>query len=199
MCFPKPNPWIKTNPISVNADIQQCLAALFQVNKNIFDDIVVGGIILHRLRCALHMHRADTSFGVGRNRRHVSVTLQPGYVIDDFRTGGDTFACHFGFGCIDGNWRRRLFVDSLNNFHGSLQFLGFGNCGRIRTRTFPADINNPRAVRNQLQSVINRGVYIGEFASIGKAVGRDVDDAHQHRQPTKINLSRTKLPTVRCF
>ena len=105
------------------------------------------------------------------------------HVVDDAGAG---LQCGAGDGGLYGVNRKRNFDARRQLFdhrHDAAQFLGFSHRLRARARGFAAEVENFRALRDQLQRVRDGPGRIKKFSAVGKGVGRDVDDAHDERRP----------------
>ena len=100
------------------------------------------------------------------------------HVVDDARAGPQRSA---GNGGLYGINRKRNF-DARRQFfdhrYDAAQFLGFSHRLRARTGGFAAEVENFRALRDQLQRVRDGPGRIKKFSAVGKRIGGDVDDPH---------------------
>ena len=77
--------------------------------------------------------------------------------------------------------------------HACKFFVG-GNRLRIRPRAFAADVEHIGAVGHQLQAMRDGRIRIEKLPAVGKAIRRDVDDAHHQRPPRQLQRARAQLP-----
>ena len=81
--------------------------------------------------------------------------------------------------------------------HAAQLFVGVDRLG-IRPRAFAADVEQVGAVGDQLQCMLDGRIGVEKLPAVGKAVGRDIDDAHHQRPPRKRRAcaceAATELP-----
>ena len=129
------------------------------------------------------------------NVDHRGIAGQAGDVVDDLGAGVDGRAGDGGLAGVDRNRNSHLRRELLDHRqHAPQLFVGSDRLG-IGPRAFAADVEQVGAVGDQLQGVRDGRVAIEELAAVGKAVRRDVDDAHHQRPARKLQACECEVAT----
>ena len=76
----------------------------------------------------------------------------------------------------------------LDDRHHPAQFLSLAHGRSARARGFATDVENLRALLDQLQSVRHRCRRVQEPPPVEEGIGGDVHDAHHQRRPWEGEL-----------
>ena len=173
---------VEADPLAVDAGGQQGVAPLGEVVEDLRDDVAVVRIVLHRLRRALHVHRADA--GAGARRRAAASPGRPCRPVTSLMISAPASMAPRGDGGlarVDRDRHVGLLGEALDDRQDAAQlFVGVDRLG-VGPRAFAADVEDVGAVGDQPQGVVDGRLRVEKLAAVGKAVGRDVDDAHQQR------------------
>ena len=99
---------IEADSLACDAGRDERVAPLAQILADFRNDVGVGRVVLHRLRRALHVHRANAGRRIDGDLHHFRIAFQAGDVVDDFRAGLDRGAGNRRLAGIDGNRHRHL-------------------------------------------------------------------------------------------
>src|SRR5690606_31488683 len=86
---------------------------------------------------------------------------------------------HLGLERVDGQ-RCAAIAQAFQHGQQAVDFFLQAHRGRARTRGFGADVDNVGAFGGKLQAVRNGGVGFEMARSVGKRIGGDVEDPHDH-------------------
>ena len=95
--------------------------ALLEERLDVFDDVVVAGVDLHRARLALHVHEAEVGAGVGDYAGQLRVGAQRGHVVDELGPERDRAAGDLGLGGVDRD--RHLAAERLQHRDDAAQLV----------------------------------------------------------------------------
>jgi len=153
-----------------------------QKGDDLGHDVVIARVVLHRLGRALHMHQHHLAAQFGGGRQAVGRMVQGRDVVPHRRPGDDGGAGDGGLHGVDADPAvpARANLGDQGRDAGDL----FGFIDRIRTgaRAFSAHVQHVGALFDQLQGVNQGRLGRGVPPAVGKAVRRDVDDAHDERR-----------------
>ena len=165
-----------------NAGLEAGRDALAEKSQQIFNNVPVLRVLLHRSRLALHVHDAYRHVQCGGSGQRLRVA-QAVDVVDHRRAGRDRGAHDFAFHRVDGNRCLEFSANRLDDRHNALDF-GFGAHRRgARSGRLAADVEDIRAFGSQPLRVFQRLVHAVEAPAVGKGIGCDVDDAHDQDPP----------------
>jgi hypothetical protein len=85
---------VEGDPLLRNAGVDGESQSFLEEGGDLGHNVVVGRILLHRTRLALHVHQAEVGAGLGDDLRQLRVGSERGYVVDELgveleRTAGD--------------------------------------------------------------------------------------------------------------
>src|SRR5262249_40882837 len=115
-------------------------------------------------------------------------------VVDDMSPGIEGGTGHLGFGGVDRDQYGGPFRQLRDEGYNTAQFVLGRHWHGTRAGRFASDINNVGAVFDQAQRVLERGATVKEPSTIGKAVGRDIHDAHEPGQWSKTDGAPANRP-----
>jgi hypothetical protein len=78
--------------------------------------------------------------------------------------------------------------DPLDQRHHALDLLGDRDRRAPAEGRFAADVDDRRAGRDVCGGARHARLEVGQLAGVGERVGRRVDDAHQQRRATELEL-----------
>ena len=149
---------------------------------------------------AARVHDDDAATGGGERGSHGGVPEQAGDVVDNF---GTVVERGLGGGCavgVDGNDGAGTCAKdgAEHREDAALLFLPADGVGRERgcagTGGFPAEVEQVRAVVEELEGVIEGGSRRGVPAAVGETVRREIDDAGEQRAPAERERPAAKRP-----
>ena len=141
--------------------------------------VPVAGRILHRAGLALHVHQADGGIAAG-DRLDGARRGERGDVVHERSAGGDRAAHHGGLPRIDRDGNRKRGGEALDHRQDAPQFLVLVDRRGAGPGRLAADVDDRRAVRGHAFGLRERRRQVEKTAAVGKRVGRDVQDAHDH-------------------
>jgi hypothetical protein len=106
-------------------------------------------------------------------------------VIDDRGTRADRGRHDGGLGRIDRDGHVQRCTDALDDGHDAGHFRVCVDRRGPRSRRFPADIDDQRALGDHRRSTIQRSVSLQVASAVGEGIRRDVQDAH-HDGPAEV-------------
>ena len=133
----------------------QRIATTAKIVGNIGHHVVVGRILLHGARRALHVHHTDARCRFCCQRQHPRITLQARNVVDDLSTGLNRFLRDDGLGRIDRDRYRHLLGEPGDHGNDATSlFLDVDRFG-IGSRTLPTHVEDLGPVFDKLQGVVH--------------------------------------------
>ena len=117
------------------------------------------------------------------------VGSQSGYVVDHLSARIDGRFGDFELLRVDGNGDFQPVTKALQNWQHAREFFPSRRAGRAGTRGFAANVKHIRAGSFDGQRTLDGAVRVKESASVGEAVGRDVEHAHDERPLAKQQRS----------
>ena len=162
----------------VDPGAQRVLDALGQEGPDLVDDVAVAGVALHRAGLAEHVHEADVAAGGGDEGRHPRVVTQRGDVVDVRRAGLERRGRHRGLHRVDRDLRGAVGGERGDDGHHAGELLLDRDRAGAGARRLAADVEDGRALGDELAPVRDRRVAVEPLAAVGERVGRHVEDAH---------------------
>ena len=136
------------------------------------------GALLHGLRVAAAVHEHNRNAEFCRRWERVVAKREGGDVVDDIRSGRDRGSHDGRLAGVDGNQRRGLWSQTLDHRNDAGDFVvGFDQIS-ARARALATDVEDVGASVCQGEGVVHRTLERHEPSAVGKAVRRDVDNAH---------------------
>lgn len=187
---------IKDDPIRMDAFVFEKAQALLKVVMHRSDDVIVMRRCLHGLRSADHVHDHEAGVGLCSEAQHGRICAQAGDIVDDVGSGVECSAGDGGFHGVDGDECLCLRTHGANDGEDAAQFFGFFDRLGTWAGGFAADVEDIGTFGEEGECVLNGAARIVEAPSIRKAVGRDIDDAHDEAAMGKIEVVVAESPAV---
>ena len=162
-----------------------------QVIAHLGDHIVVLRVLLHGARLALHVHDHHAAIAFGGNLHHGRIA-EARHVVDDGGAGFHARLRHSGMTGVHAHADALLGKGAHHGKHAGRLLLD-AHLGRPRARGLAAHVDHMRALIEHLLRPGQRRLGRVVRAAVAEAVGRDVEDAHDHRF-TRIELERAAFP-----
>ena len=153
--------------------------------------VVVLRILLHGARLALHVHDHHTAIAL-RGDLHHSRIAEARDIVDDGGTGFHARLRHGGVTGVDAHANALLGKGTHHGKHASRLLLD-AHLGRPGARGLTAHVDHVRSLVEHLLRPGQRRLGRVVRAAVAEAVGRDVEDAHDHRL-ARIELERAAFP-----
>ena len=175
-------PWIEQQLLGVHPGVLGDRDPLPEEVPHIDDDVLVEAGVeqrLLRLGARVHQHQAGARRRADVRQRELP---QPGDVVDELRAGRDRRLRDRRLVGVDGDDHVELARDPLDHGHHARGLLVGGHRRTAAERRLAADVDDPRARRDQLARPRDARLDVGQLAGVGERVRRGVDDAHQQRR-----------------
>lgn len=196
--FAKAKSGIEHDAVSFHTGLESSVRSLAQLPEHQINDGVLRqcGLGMPVLRPAASMHQDYAALEFGARSGHVAVPEKTAHVVDDLRTGCDGGARGRGFVSVDGDdGRGTLAKDGFDYGKNAVEFF-LRRDRRMRPWTcrFATDVEDVRAVIEQLQCVCD-GFFRGKkFAALGERVWSNVDDASEQRPTAQCERAGVEAP-----
>ena len=141
------------------------------------------------------MHGTEGRTGLDGDADHIRIG-QARYVVDNFSPGCKCLAGHCRLGRIDRERNAGLCGEFLDDRQNTAEFFVHGDGFGVGAGAFAADIEEVGALSDEFQAMGDGGLGVEVASTIGKAVGSDIDDAHQQRPGWEGEHSITQSPTI---
>ncbi len=171
---------IKGDALGVNAFAFELDEALEEVVSNLADDIVVVRLLLHGLRRAGHVHDDEAGLGGRGEAGHGGIAPETGDVVENVGPGVEGSPGHGGLHRIDGDEGAGLGTNRADDGEDAAEFLGFLDGFGAGAGGLAADVEDVGTFREELEAVLDGATDVGKLPAVGKGVGRDIEDAHDH-------------------
>ena len=142
--------------------------------------VAVAGLLLHRLRRALHVAQHDPRVLPGNDRARLRIVGECADIVHDPRARCERGVHHRRTSGIDRD-QKPVIGQRTNHGNHPAHLLRLARRLRAGPGRFAADIDDVGAGFSHGKSVRRGVVPIGEIAAIGEAVRSHVEDAHQTR------------------
>ena len=154
----------------INHDLAHtCLGGLArslpEEGLEIFDDILVGDLFLHRQGRTQHMHQHYRCFASRRHGHHPGVS-QSGYIVNDRGSQPQAFFRHIGLKGVDGNRHAEFWYEPLDDRLDPPQFVLGGERLRAGTCALSSHIDDIGALAGHLLRMFDGSVDSEETAAI---------------------------------
>jgi len=128
----------------------------------------------------VHQHDGDAQ--VGDQRQHGNVVASGGNVVDQSGPGVDRGGGHSRLRGVDAQHHPGKFAgDPVDYRTHALDLLGGGHGLGPGASGFTSDVDQVVPGVDHCPGLGDGGIDVGKAAAVGKAVGRDVQDAHDQR------------------
>ena len=178
--LPKPMPGSSQTRSSATPAADGEREPLLEERLHVRDDVVVARIVLHGARLAEHVHQAAVHAGVGHQTRELRLEAEGRHVVHDRRARVDRGAGDLDLRRVDRDARAHRGGALDDRQHAADLLVGRDGL-RPGTRRLAADVEDVRALVEQLAAVRHGRVRGEELAAVRERVRRHVDDPHdQH-------------------
>ena len=145
-------------------------------------DVIIARVGLHRRGRALRMHQAERHAGVNNFICQMRIERQGRDIVNKPRAARQRFARHGGLARVDGNRHPDLALIKRADHRGGAGDLFLdAHIRRAGPGAFAADVQHVGPGGNHGTGMGDGAVRRGKAAAVGKAVGRDVQHAHDPR------------------
>jgi hypothetical protein len=141
------------------------------------DDVGVLAADVAALEEAAPVHDDEGGAGVGDGRDHAGVGEAAADVVDEGGTGREGPFGDGGAHGVDGD-RDPLGGQAADDGDDAAQFLGLVDPGGSGAGGLAADVDQVRALGDQVEATLDGGRGVEEAAAVGEGVGGDVHDSH---------------------
>ena len=114
------------------------------------------------------MHDDESRFGFGNQRHHFAVSSPPGNVVHNRSSRFNPRACNLGLRRVNRNDDFTPPAQLFDHRNHTAQFFLCGDSFGARSRGFAADIDDVRAFRCHLQTVLHGISHVEEISAVGK-------------------------------
>ena len=142
--------------------------------------MVVMRRLLHGFRRTEAVHQHDMRAARGGGVERPGVGIECAHIVDDSGPRLRRRRHHGGFRRVDRERRATIF-QPFDHRHNAAQFLGLGHRIGAGPRRFAADVENVGPGGGERLAMLDGRLRRRMLAAIGKAVGRDIDNAHDER------------------
>jgi hypothetical protein len=113
-------------------------------------------LVLHRARCAAHVHRDVRGARVGNDSQHRRIGRSSRHVVDQHRAGGERGASDIRLRRVDTHHNSAVARQRFDDRDDPAQLFGRVDRLRARARRFTADVEDRRARAGERQAVFDR-------------------------------------------
>ncbi len=167
---------VQRNAFGRDARSQQHLRLRLQEGPDFGHQVRVAGGFLHRFGVPLHMHQAQPGMALRDSLDRPRLAEAPD-IVDQVGAGIERGAHHVRLVGVD-RQRPAAFAQRLDDRHHPIQLLLPPERRGPGPARLAADVDEVGPFGNQLLGVAQRGIAGGMPATVGKRIGRDVEDAH---------------------
>jgi hypothetical protein len=151
-----------------------------QTGGDVAKDIASEGFLLHGFWSGAHVHENDRDAVAGRDFGKFRVMVEPGDVVEHLSAGADGGFGDDGAACVDGNGDfEAALAQAFKNGKKAAKLFSGADAAGAGPRGFSTNIENVGAGALHRESVIDGVARVKKSATVGEAVGRDVEDAHE--------------------
>src|ERR1700676_210116 len=187
--------WINGDMGFINAVADEFIPASAKKIQHLANNVLIVRIELHRLRDSAHMHQDYPAARFAQNFDHLPVSPERRDVVDDIRTCCQSLPSSLRFVGIDRQEKvRKSGTNSLDDRNDTPKFFLQSHGIRTGPRRFATDIQDCCPFLDHSLGMSKGGFLINELTSIGKRIGRDIQDAHYKARTAQVNRALSELP-----
>lgn len=181
--LPEADPRVDQDPLGGDPRINGRVDALGKEGADVLHHVVVGRVLLHRLRTPLHVHQRDEAVRLRDDLGHSHVAPKCADVVHQDRSGGESRLCDDRLRRVDRDENIASLAERTYHRKDARRLFLGGDHVRPRPRRFSADVDDIGSGRFHPKGRLDGFGRTLEAAAVVEGVRSYVEDPH-HQDPT---------------
>ena len=157
----------------------------------------MGASLAHISGPAAHVIQDQAGVVVGDDPRELRLDREAGGIVDDFHAEFQRALGDLGLIRVHRDRDRQPVFQALQHRDQAAELFGRGDARRARLGGFGADVDDVGAHLFEFDGAREGAVRVGILAAVGEGIGRDVEDAQDHRPLAKLDFPLFQFPEVK--